>query len=72
MKLIKPNKLQAGDLVATVSLSWGGAGDPELLCITRNGIIINVWCRVLIGVLEAYMREYLQFLYGAQLLYEML
>lgn len=29
MELIKPSKLQAGDLVATVSLSWGGAGDSE-------------------------------------------
>lgn len=28
--LIKPEKLQPGDKVATVSLSWGGAGDPEL------------------------------------------
>ncbi|WFA07702.1 S66 peptidase family protein [Tissierella sp. Yu-01] len=31
MKLISPNKLQAGDTVATVSLSWGGAGDKDLL-----------------------------------------
>ncbi len=31
MNLIKPNKLQAGDTVATVSLSWGGAGDKNLL-----------------------------------------
>lgn len=29
--LIKPPKLVTGDTVATVSLSWGGAGDPELL-----------------------------------------
>jgi muramoyltetrapeptide carboxypeptidase LdcA involved in peptidoglycan recycling len=28
--LIKPKKLQPGDIVATVSPSWGGAGDPEL------------------------------------------
>ncbi|WP_307470852.1 S66 family peptidase [Cytobacillus purgationiresistens] len=28
--LIKPKKLQAGDLVATVSPSWGGAGNSEL------------------------------------------
>lgn len=27
--MIKPSKLSPGDLVATVSLSWGGAGDPE-------------------------------------------
>jgi muramoyltetrapeptide carboxypeptidase LdcA involved in peptidoglycan recycling len=31
MKLIKPEKLRAGDIVTTVSLSWGGAGDPDLL-----------------------------------------
>jgi len=29
--LIKPQKLNPGDKVATVSLSWGGAGDKELL-----------------------------------------
>lgn len=28
--LIKPNKLKAGDRIATVSPSWGGAGEPEL------------------------------------------
>ncbi|MGH0053769.1 MAG: LD-carboxypeptidase, partial [Sphaerochaetaceae bacterium] len=27
----KPKMLRRGDTVATVSLSWGGAGDPELL-----------------------------------------
>ena len=31
MKLIKPEKLRAGDIVTTVSLSWGGASDPDLL-----------------------------------------
>lgn len=31
MQLIKPQKLNPGDKVATVSLSWGGAGDKELL-----------------------------------------
>lgn len=31
MNLIKPNKLQTGDTIATVSLSWGGAGDKSLL-----------------------------------------
>jgi len=31
MKLVKPKMLSPGDKVATVSLSWGGAGDPELL-----------------------------------------
>ncbi len=25
--MIKPQKLKAGDKVATISLSWGGAGD---------------------------------------------
>ncbi|WP_407270792.1 S66 peptidase family protein [Radiobacillus sp. PE A8.2] len=30
MKLIKPNKLQPGDKVATISLSWGGAGDEQI------------------------------------------
>lgn len=28
--LIKPKKLQPGDKIATVSPSWGGAGNPEL------------------------------------------
>lgn len=31
MKLVKPKKLELGDKVATVSLSWGGAGDKSLL-----------------------------------------
>lgn len=31
LNLIKPQKLNRGDKVATVSLSWGGAGDEELL-----------------------------------------
>ncbi|OQB23586.1 MAG: Microcin C7 self-immunity protein MccF [Firmicutes bacterium ADurb.Bin182] len=31
LDLIKPPKLKYGDTVAAVSLSWGGAGDPELL-----------------------------------------
>jgi len=30
MKLIKPERLKPGDTVASVSLSWGGAGDPEI------------------------------------------
>lgn len=30
MNLIKPPKLNSGDKVATVSLSWGGAGDDEI------------------------------------------
>lgn len=29
--MIKPKMLKAGDCVATVSLSWGGAGDDEIL-----------------------------------------
>lgn len=28
--LIKPPKLNPGDKIATVSLSWGGAGDPDM------------------------------------------
>ena len=31
MNLIKPQKLKSGDKVATVSLSWGGAGDSDIL-----------------------------------------
>ena len=31
LNLIKPIKLQKGDKVATVSLSWGGAGDQDIL-----------------------------------------
>lgn len=31
MILIKPQKLKKGDKVATVSLSWGGAGDSDIL-----------------------------------------
>ena len=29
-KLVKPKKLNPGDTVASVSLSWGGAGDPKI------------------------------------------
>lgn len=36
--LIKPNKLQAGDCIATVSPSWGGAGDPALRWRYEQGI----------------------------------
>jgi len=36
--LIKPEKLQPGDLVATVSPSWGGAGDPELRWRYEQGV----------------------------------
>jgi muramoyltetrapeptide carboxypeptidase LdcA involved in peptidoglycan recycling len=31
MSLIKPAKLQKGDKIATISLSWGGAGDQDIL-----------------------------------------
>ncbi|QSX06458.1 LD-carboxypeptidase [Sedimentibacter sp. zth1] len=31
LNLIKPQKLNRGDKVATVSLSWGGAGDKDIL-----------------------------------------
>lgn len=31
LNLLKPVKLKPGDKVATLSLSWGGAGDPEFL-----------------------------------------
>lgn len=31
LNLIKPNKLSKGDKIAAVSLSWGGAGDVDLL-----------------------------------------
>ena len=30
-QLLKPLKLKRGDTVATVSLSWGGAGDRDIL-----------------------------------------
>lgn len=35
---IKPKKLQPGDRVATVSTSWGGAGDPELRWRYEQGV----------------------------------
>lgn len=35
---IKPKKLQRGDRVATVSSSWGGAGDPELYWRYEQGV----------------------------------
>jgi len=31
MDLIKPSRLKRGDKVATISLSWGGAGDNDIL-----------------------------------------
>lgn len=36
--LIKPKKLQSGDKIATVSTSWGGAGDPELRWRYEQGV----------------------------------
>src|SRR5690625_1329196 len=36
--LIKPKKLQRGDLVATVSPSWGGAGELELKWRYEQGV----------------------------------
>lgn len=36
--LIKPNKLQPGDKVATVSPSWGGAGDPDIQWRYEQGV----------------------------------
>lgn len=36
--LIKPKKLQAGDCIATVSPSWGGAGDPDLRWRYEQGV----------------------------------
>ncbi|MGM0396763.1 MAG: S66 family peptidase [Bacillota bacterium] len=37
LQLIKPDRLRKGDKVATVSLSWGGAGDKEILWRYRVG-----------------------------------
>jgi muramoyltetrapeptide carboxypeptidase LdcA involved in peptidoglycan recycling len=37
MELIKPPKLNTGDKIATVSLSWGGAGDNEILWRYQQG-----------------------------------
>lgn len=36
-ELIKPMMLKPGDKVATVSLSWGGAGDPDILWRYEQG-----------------------------------
>ncbi|WP_404458072.1 S66 peptidase family protein [Oceanobacillus kapialis] len=36
--LTKPKKLQPGDKVATVSPSWGGAGDPDLKWRYEQGV----------------------------------
>lgn len=35
---IKPKKLQRGDTVATISPSWGGAGEPELRWRYEQGV----------------------------------
>lgn len=37
IKLIKPKALKRGDKIATVSLSWGGAGDEEILWRYKQG-----------------------------------
>lgn len=36
--LLKPKKLQPGDMIATVSPSWGGAGEPELRWRYEQGV----------------------------------
>lgn len=36
--LVKPYKLQTGDRVATVSPSWGGAGEPEIRWRYEQGV----------------------------------
>ena len=37
--MIKPQKLKRGDKVATISLSWGGAGDfPHRYAISKKQI----------------------------------
>lgn len=36
--LIKPKRLQPGDIVATVSPSWGGAGDAEIRWRYEQGV----------------------------------
>ncbi|GGA46465.1 LD-carboxypeptidase [Psychrobacillus lasiicapitis] len=38
MMLIKPKMLQPGDKVATISLSWGGAGEPDLKWRYEQGV----------------------------------
>lgn len=36
--LVKPKKLQPGDMIATVSPSWGGAGEPEIRWRYEQGV----------------------------------
>lgn len=36
--LIKPKMLQPGDKIATISLSWGGAGEPDLRWRYEQGV----------------------------------
>ncbi|MFE7064028.1 S66 peptidase family protein [Sutcliffiella sp. NPDC057660] len=36
--LVKPKKLQPGDMVATVSPSWGGAGEPKIRWRYEQGV----------------------------------
>ena len=40
-QLIKPQKLNPGDKIATVSLSWGGAGDDEIKWRYLPGLIVT-------------------------------
>lgn len=37
LNLVKPSALKRGDKIATVSLSWGGAGDKEILWRYKQG-----------------------------------
>ncbi len=37
MRLVQPKRLVAGDKIATVSLSWGGAGNPDILWRYQQG-----------------------------------
>ncbi len=37
INLIKPQSLKRGDKIATVSLSWGGAGDRDILWRYEQG-----------------------------------
>lgn len=47
LKLAKPKRLKLGDKIATVSLSWGGAGDADLLWRYKLGkkITRTIWSR---------------------------
>ena len=43
LNLIKPKRLVKGDKIATVSLSWGGAGDEETIWRYYQGKD-QIWC----------------------------